>query len=546
MYGHAYRFMYVHAEELKDKTFIDKTKRRFKLTDIEYRSIESDVVAARSAENTRKEAKTATRARLISHIADVRLKCNTTTTRKNKKVRQTRREAFKGIQKIQHQSNEITNNPVFGSRKLLREISHLSNVVNNTTDKEQLEAMQLLEDKRLKYKEQRRGNIFVMGEANQTANRFFKFDFENDKIVYKPNAKTRVTFDILIPKNHKKELLQLQSLIDVKEIPVTVMVTKNTVNFTFDNEKLNGFALNEKKRRAEVIVIKKQNLPETEQKQRIKDVYVKYYKERDERKLKDKIEGRVMSVDMNPTALGYAIFDKGGKVIDCGTFDFGLLHIRTKTSSDSTEAKYAVNKRHYEKHNAIKRLFEIAKHYKCATFVMEDLDFKESNTKKSTSFNYETKVVWNRGLLEAAILKRCENEGIELKKVNPVYTSFIGNVMYEVYDPVAASIEIGRRGMKDSTFFPLITESIIDTVRSFTRDFDGKTIADVLLEKGCNMENGEDKITWSSMYYVSAGFGVPNQAFRVRRTKEVGLLQSFSVKNIKSKVVQSMYYTKIL
>jgi hypothetical protein len=45
MYGHAYRFMYVHAEELKDKSFIDSTKRRFKLTDIEYRSIESDVIA---------------------------------------------------------------------------------------------------------------------------------------------------------------------------------------------------------------------------------------------------------------------------------------------------------------------------------------------------------------------------------------------------------------------------------------------------------------------------------------------------------------------
>jgi hypothetical protein len=37
--------------------------------------------------------------------------------------------------------------------------------------------------------------------------------------------------------------------------------------------------------------------------------------------------------------------------------------------------------------------------------------------------------------------------GIKQIKINPVYSSFIGNINYESFDPVASSIEIGRRGI---------------------------------------------------------------------------------------------------
>jgi hypothetical protein len=45
--------------------------------------------------------------------------------------------------------------------------------------------------------------------------------------------------------------------------------------------------------------------------------------------------------------------------------------------------------------------------------------------------------------------KRCNIEGIEFVKINPAYSSFIGNLENINYpDPISASIEIGRRGYK--------------------------------------------------------------------------------------------------
>lgn len=91
---------------------------------------------------------------------------------------------------------------------------------------------------------------------------------------------------------------------------------------------------------------------------------------------------------------------------------------------------------------------------------MEDLVFKD-NRDNNKEFNRLTKNIWNRGLVEQLITKYVQNIGLNLVKVNPCYSSFIGNMIYTYPDPISASLEIGRRGIvkyiKGGSIYPELT-----------------------------------------------------------------------------------------
>ena len=65
-------------------------------------------------------------------------------------------------------------------------------------------------------------------------------------------------------------------------------------------------------------------------------------------------------------------------------------------------------------------------------------------------FNRLTRNQWCRELLENNITKRCNIYNINIIKVKPEYSSFVGNFIFRqvsnMPDMVLASIEIGRRG----------------------------------------------------------------------------------------------------
>jgi len=58
-----------------------------------------------------------------------------------------------------------------------------------------------------------------------------------------------------------------------------------------------------------------------------------------------------------------------------------------------------------------------------------------------------TKNKWKREELVSALKKHCLLNKINFIEVNPAYSSFIGNVLNEAPDPIAASLEIARRAM---------------------------------------------------------------------------------------------------
>ena len=79
------------------------------------------------------------------------------------------------------------------------------------------------------------------------------------------------------------------------------------IKIQYDVAVVSGYAVDEKSRRAEVKEIKKEEFPEDIEKEKIKEVYKKYYAQQKSNMLLGKIEGRCMSIDMNPGEIGYAI-----------------------------------------------------------------------------------------------------------------------------------------------------------------------------------------------------------------------------------------------
>jgi hypothetical protein len=55
------------------------------------------------------------------------------------------------------------------------------------------------------------------------------------------------------------------------------------------------------------------------------------------------------------------------------------------------------------------------------------------------------KNLWNRELIENLINKKCTEGGYQLIKVNPVYSSLIGNLTNKIFDSAVVSIEITHR-----------------------------------------------------------------------------------------------------
>jgi IS605 OrfB family transposase len=103
------------------------------------------------------------------------------------------------------------------------------------------------------------------------------------------------------------------------------------------------------------------------------------------------------------------------------------------------------NKREYENVKLCQRMVRIAKHYLCCAIVSEKLNVVGKNY-GIKGVNVKNNNQWNHNFRFKKLKMLCCVNGIEFLEVDPAYSSFIGNMIYDYYDPVNASIEIGRRG----------------------------------------------------------------------------------------------------
>lgn len=176
-----------------------------------------------------------------------------------------------------------------------------------------------------------------------------------------------------------------------------------------------------------------------------------------------------MGIDLNPDNIGLSIVDKlnnnsegNFKIIHKECIYLSGLNKKLNLSSNSDKQKKQNNKRKHEIKEVWKYIFKLCVHYKVSHFVMEDLSLKDkgvNNDNKKT--NRLVKNIWNLELTKQLIDKWCNVLGIIKLEVNCAYSSLIGNMIFDDYDPVASSLEIVRRGIvkykKGNSIFPPIT-----------------------------------------------------------------------------------------
>ena len=255
----------------------------------------------------------------------------------------------------------------------------------------------------------RLSHINIQGELLKQGNRSFKIDIiENNQIIFKLNKDKHIKLELpKLRNNIKKELYKLQQLNEIKQNQKGY-----TYSIRFD----------------------------------LKNIYISFEEFKEESiKLN---ENRYLGIDLNPDTIGISVLEND-KVIHTQEFSLKPIFskiLSEKLSSKSDRMKYFQNKLRFETFEISKSISKLATQFNCKSVFIEDLHFKVSSTIKIS--NRKNKNLWKRELFTQNLTKRLNILGIKLYSVNPAYSSFIGNLMYDYTDAVNASIEIARRGFE--------------------------------------------------------------------------------------------------
>lgn len=254
-----------------------------------------------------------------------------------------------------------------------------------------------------------------VGEANKSSNRKFKI-LNKNTILFKPNRKTIINLKIENKsKNYRNKISKLIELQNSKSIPITYKLGTEYIYISFDNSKLESYEYEVK-------------------------------------------ENRVIAIDMNPNYIGYSVADWKSenkyKLIKSGVFDLSKINsMDNGLHLEPTNPKkiYITNKREFELIDIAHKLFKLCVHFKCESFAIENLNFKQKN--KGNNFNKLVNNQWNRTKFVSILRKLVCSSSTNLIEVQPQYSSILGNLIYRHErkpDMVLASIEIGRRAYEFS------------------------------------------------------------------------------------------------
>jgi hypothetical protein len=445
-YSFLYRKLYANFELCRDENFKKDIQTKYSLDSWFYESACIEVKTKLEQEKTHQKKQGEQIQSLQKELKET-----------NSEGRKGKRKTFRLHRKLAYLQSRQGKSITFGGLNTLRRISFLSNAAaENTLEIENLQR---------KYQEQRLLPIYSVGEAPQKSNRKINFDLENQTLFFKPDKKTKLKIEFHVSKKQQKTLTSLQSRIG--ELPISVRLSEQWVWITYDEEKLAGYGFKKNEYQKEF-----QNLAKTDKEGR-KALFQKYLEEQKSRKLANKKGNRYLAVDLNPEHIGFSIVEKGGeespKVLHKGVLDGSNLNTRMGLSSTDPEQVAQNHKRRFELCELWKYLFRLAQHYKVAYFVGEDLEFKpENDNTKPNEANRKTKNLWHRELTQNLIQKYCNTLGIENVSVIAAYSSFVGNIQHEDYDPISASLEIARRGIvkynKGSSIFPTLRSQDQDTM----------------------------------------------------------------------------------
>ena len=287
-----------------------------------------------------------------------------------------------------------------------------------------------------KYKESRLLPLNIFGEKANGGNRKFKLDLFNDKIIYKHSRKEH--FELEIPKL-RGSYKQLYNLMENTRT-YSVKLTDKHLLISFEEVK-------------EIIELNKQ---------------------------------RYLGIDLNPEYIGISI-KEDDKIIHTKLYSVRKLTdkiINLSVKSSDPKFKKLNNKLNHEILEISKDISNLSKEFQCKFIFIEDLSFKGNSNKYS---NRKNKNLWKREIFINNLQKRCSINGQKLYKVNPVYSSFIGNLQWNFDDPINASLEIGRRGF----------ECIIKKTKKFYPEL---KLKEVLISQWKDKINIDNFKTWKDLF----------------------------------------------
>ena len=283
------------------------------------------------------------------------------------------------------------------------------------------------------YQSKRLSPIYSIGEVvnkSVKSNRKFHIEEDLDVVIFKPNKLTKIKLTLIGLGNRKSILSKLYQKQERKEIKITYKLDSSYIYISFDEQ----------------------------------DIYNFNYQ---------KMENRIISIDLNPNYIGYSIVDWKSsskfKVITSGVHSIKHLNdldfnLKGKSiSSDDPKRIKLNNKRQHEILEISKNLINKAIYYRCFIFSIEDLNMKSSDKENGKHFNKLVNNLWCRNLLLNNLTKRCNMFKIKLLNVKPEYSSFIGNFLFRslnLPDMVLSSIEISRRAYEFYNQYVIKTKNI--------------------------------------------------------------------------------------
>ena len=272
------------------------------------------------------------------------------------------------------------------------------------------------------FTKQRHLPISSQGEILRKGNRMFDFHFDNQYLTFKVSKKKHIDIQLgSIHKNLQKELNKLNELCYDKKATVSIKLNNDYIWITYDEKLLNNSM-----------------------------------------KFDCLKDNRVMGLDLNPNYIGLSVIEFNKED------NFKVLYKQVFELKSLTDKKVSKDKRHYELIKICHTINDLINYWKCKKLSIEDLNIKSCDKGQGKTFNRLCNNVWDRSLISNKLLMLSNIYGYELVKVNPAYSSFIGNLVYgnsETPDMVAASIEIARRGYKKyekKWFYPVFNIERLD------------------------------------------------------------------------------------
>ena len=294
LYSTAFRILYNNMDLMDDKNFQANIIKKYVFTLANYRYLKEHVETKFKQQETIKQNKLNELNKLQKYLLEL-------TNEKPRNIKKIKKLQSKISRKLKSVDAKVT----FGGKELLRTITNQSRYIKSITEEHEKykEKLEILNKNKQLFKDERIMMMNFTGESSYKGNRYFNMKHLSEgKVIFVYNKeKIEFTFKISTKRQHKL-LDKLQSMINNKEIPLTIGFSKDKFHISYEEGKLNGKYFDKKKFFKGIKHI-------TDKEER-KKIVSNAYKQHEKKCFKDKIANRYFGLDLNPNGIGYCIGDR--------------------------------------------------------------------------------------------------------------------------------------------------------------------------------------------------------------------------------------------